>query len=145
MKITSFKDEYDFLSNFYLCHIVWIRKDWISAEHVFQAMKCIGKTDRGMIRNLSTPGKAKRMGRRIVLRDDWEDVKEGMMLRTLRKKFLQNKRLLKKLIGTGDAELIEGNNCHANFWGNCECLRCKDLHGFNKLGEILMQVRDELR
>ena len=32
-----------------------------------------------------------------------------------------------------------------DFWGVCDCDRCLNIEGKNKLGELLMKVRDELR
>jgi hypothetical protein len=39
---------------------------------------------------------------------------------------------------------LEGNNWHDNTWGNCLCDKCKGIEGKNLLGNILMQVREEL-
>lgn len=66
------------------------------------------------------------------------------MLIALRKKF-NNSVLKKKLLATGDALLIEGNTCHDNYWGDCKCEKCKDIKGENRLGQLLMQVREELK
>jgi predicted NAD-dependent protein-ADP-ribosyltransferase YbiA (DUF1768 family) len=53
--------------------------------------------------------------------------------------------LQKKLLDTGDAYLEEGNTWHDNTWGNCKCDRCARYQGENRLGQILMQVREEAR
>ena len=45
---------------------------------------------------------------------------------------------------TGDAELIEGNTWHDNYWGVCSCSKCNG-RGKNRLGKLLMKVREELR
>jgi len=60
-------------------------------------------------------------------------------------KFSQNEDLKEKLLNTGEIYLEEGNWWHDNYWGQCNCYRCRNIHGLNKLGKILMQVRDELR
>lgn len=54
------------------------------------------------------------------------------------------KILKKKLLETGDAELIEGNYWHDNTWGQCYCPRCKNKIGENHLGKLLMKIRESL-
>ena len=79
-------------------------------------------------------GRAKRLGR-VELRSDWEEVKIEVMREVLRCKFSQNPDLKAKLIATGDAELIEGNNWNDRFWGVCRGV------GQNHLGRLLMELR----
>lgn len=67
-----------------------------------------------------------------------------VMLNCIRLKFRQHPKLKKKLLGTGDAVLIEGNTWHDNIWGDCSCPKCWNIEGKNLLGRILMQVREEL-
>ena len=85
------------------------------------------------------PSSAKRKGRRVKLRDDWEEVKDQIMYEIVLNKFSQNEELRKKLIATGDEYLEEGNTWHDTYWGVCNG------KGKNKLGKILMQVREELK
>ena len=85
------------------------------------------------------PSSAKRKGRRVKLRDDWEEVKDQIMYEIVLNKFSQNEELRKKLIATGDEYLTEGNTWHDTYWGVCNG------KGKNKLGKILMQVREELK
>ena len=53
--------------------------------------------------------------------------------------------LREKLLATKDAELIEGNWWHDNFWGNCLCSKCKDIQGKNMLGKLLMKEREQIK
>ena len=85
------------------------------------------------------PDQAKRLGRTVQLRGDWESVKEQIMYEICLAKFTQNKDLGRMLVDTGDAELIEGNTWNDKCWGVC------DGEGENKLGKILMRVREEVR
>ena len=85
------------------------------------------------------PSSAKRKGRRVKLRNDWEEVKDQIMYEIVLNKFSQNEELRKKLIATGDEYLEEGNTWYDTYWGVCNG------KGKNKLGKILMQVREELR
>ena len=111
-------------------------------EHYFQAMKADSMYDYIAIATAKTPGQAKRAGRRAVLRHDWEDVKEQVMEDGLRLKFA-DPELKQKLIATHPHELVEGTTWHDNEWGNCSCDRCRNIPGKNKLGKILMKLRDE--
>ena len=82
---------------------------------------------------------AKRLGRRVRLRSDWEQVKYDVMLDVVRAKFNQHPDLAQKLLATGDEELVEGNDWGDTYWGVCNG------RGKNMLGKILMRVRAELR
>ena len=139
--IDSFEGEYEFLSNFYFCEIKDNKGNvWKTNEHFFQAMK--GKNDENRQKRIQlapTPGKAKRLGRLITLRDDWEIVKKDIMYQALQFKFTQHKDLCKKLIDTGNKELIEGNSWGDKEWGQVNGV------GKNKLGKLLMKVREELK
>jgi len=136
--IDSFSDRYSFLSNFYPCRIEYEGIIYPSAEHAFQAAKTLNIQQRKQIADATTPGIAKRMGRKVILRNDWEDVKLGVMTEILRKKF-QNRELANKLLTTGSQELVEGNYWHDYFWGVCNG------KGQNHLGKILMKIRERIR
>jgi ribA/ribD-fused uncharacterized protein len=106
-------------------------------------MKTLNKKERKSFSNLN-PSEAKRKGRRIELREDWEEVKDEIMFAICLSKFKQNSDLKQKLLNTNDEYLEEGNWWHDNYWGNCYCDKCQNITGQNKLGEILMKVRDKL-
>ena len=133
--IREFRGEYGFLSNFY------VDTDGKTAEHLFQLNKATNDKDRTYVLRAKSPREAKRRGREIQLRSDWDRVKDQIMLDIIRMKFIHNKILADMLLDTYPLELIEGNTWGDTYWGI-------DLHtgeGENKLGKILMQVRDELR
>lgn len=94
-------------------------------------------SDRNQFTELS-PRDAKKLGRKVMLRDDWEEVKDDLMYKIVLAKFLQNPSLAEALEQTGNAKLIEDNHWGDTYWGVCDGV------GENKLGEILMRVRDEL-
>ena len=144
--IDSFEGEFEFLSNFSEIPLFIAGFCVPTVEHFFQAHKLGTKSDEMFyeILRAETPGKAKRLGRKCKLRDDWESVKDTIMYYALCKKF-QYQDLKKKLLATGDALLIEGNTWHDNYWGDCKCEKCKDIRGENKLGQLLMRVREELK
>ncbi len=140
--ITKFENEYSFLSNFYPSPITYQGITFPTVEHFFQAMKTLNPAEFIEIKDASTPGKAKRLGRKVTLRPDWENVKVSIMKVALHLKF-DNMELREKLLATGDEYLVEGNTWHDNFWGSCECEQCGN-HGQNMLGQLLMEVRKEI-
>lgn len=135
--ITRFKGKYRFLCNFYPCKIVYFDITYPSVEHAFQASKTWVRREQRKIAKAETAAKAKRMGRLVELKEEWEDIKEGIMLVLLRKKF-RHKKLREKLLDTGIIYLIEGNTWGDKYWGVCGG------EGLNKLGHLLMKVRHEL-
>ena len=150
--VMSFDGEYAFLSNFYDSPIEFMTVDGKkmiapTVEHAFQAEKAMFSQEQEAIINAATPGKAKRLGRHVLLRPDWENVKDEAMEEFVSRKF-QIPELRDKLLATGDANLIEGNTWHDNYWGICTCSKCINspvVDGKNKLGTILMKVRDSIR
>lgn len=143
--IDSFDGKYAFLSNFYSSPIYDTDGiEYPTVEHYFQAMKTLDFTMRLRIANAPTPGQAKRLGRHVNLRRDWNEVKTDVMRDALRLKFSQPS-LRKKLLDTEDAWLEEGNIWHDNIWGDCHCHICEDIVGENRLGKLLMEIREEIR
>ena len=142
--INCFDGEFAFLSNFYPSPITDGNLIFPTVEHMFQAAKTVNIKEYEEIATADTPGRAKRLGKTIALREDWEEVKEDIMYQALWLKF-SIPAFREMLLATDNEELIEGNNWHDNTWGNCSCDRCKDIEGQNKLGKMLMQVREEIR
>ena len=141
--ITDFDEEHDFLSNFYEAEILYEGIIWQTSEHAYQAAKTTDKGWRNAIQDAATPGRAKRLGRKVPLRADWEEVKLGIMKEIQRRKFTQWPTLKEALLATGDAMLIEGNNHGDRTWG--AELVDGEWVGDNFLGKILMEVRKELK
>lgn len=137
-EIKEFKGEYYFLSNYFEAPVVFGGIKYCNTEAAFHAQK-VGENTHLMqqFSNLS-PDKAKKLGRSIPLRTDWEDVKDRYMYEIVKAKFIQHPELKDKLLATGTATLIEGNNWNDKYWGVCNG------KGKNKLGEILMRIREEL-
>lgn len=142
--INEFRGKHCFLSNFYGAPITYDGILYQNNEAAFQAAKVANKNDRVEF-SLLPPNEAKRLGRRVKLRDDWESIKFGIMREIVRSKFDQNPGLAKKLIETDNDCLIEGNTWHDNTYGNCSCHKCKNIIGKNMLGKILMEERERLR
>jgi ribA/ribD-fused uncharacterized protein len=137
-KIDSFVGEYRFLSNFAPSVIEVDGFEYPTVEHAFQSLKTENPTEREIVRSARTPGQAKKLGRRVTLRPDWDTARIGVMKMLLEKKFA-NKVLRAELLATGDAELVEGNYWNDTFWGVCRG------RGENNLGKLLMQVRSSIK
>lgn len=142
--IDNFDEEYYFLSNFTYAPFVKNNVTWDTVEHYFQAMKTTDLQQRKVIRLAGHPRFAKKFGRQVQLRSDWEQIKYNVMLNAVRAKFTQNIQFGDLLKATGSAFLEEGNWWHDNIWGNCACSKCKGVIGQNLLGKILIRVRAEL-
>lgn len=113
-----------------------------TVEHFFQAAKTLDRQQSLAILRASTAAEAKRLGRVVALRPDWERVKYAAMKEILRSKFSEPE-LREKLMATGDAELVEANHWHDTVWGVCTCGRHADA-GRNHLGRTLMEIRAEI-
>lgn len=142
--IAMFDGKYAFLSNFFPSPITFDGVTFPTMENWFQAWKTENPAEFLLIATADTPGKSKRLGRQCALRKDWEEVKVDVMRDGLRLKF-KDPVLRKKLLATGDEELMEGNTWHDNTWGNCVCARCQGTPGRNMLGMLLMELRNEIR
>ena len=95
--------------------------------------------------SLLLPAEAKRFGKKVLLRPDWETYKFGVMREVIRAKFEQNPDLAQKLLDTDPQHLIEGNHWHDNIYGICYCNKCQGIKGKNVLGKILMEERAYLK
>ena len=136
--IIHFKDDYFFLSNFYNCDVVYEGISYKSAEAAFQAQKCIDDNKKLEFSALSA-GQAKKLGKEIELRKDWNDIRVDIMKSVVRTKFDQHPELQEQLVATGDRCLIEVNVWHDMFWG------VSSGKGRNMLGRILMDLRKEYK
>lgn len=137
----STKSEYGCFSNFSAHGFELEGAYWPTTEHYFQAQKFAGTPHVEQIRLAKNPKDAAEMGRdrSRSLRKDWEQVKEDIMRRCVLKKFETHPDICKILLSTGDEELVE-NSPIDYYWG-CG----KDGSGKNRLGVILMEVREILR
>ena len=147
--INRFKDEYYFLSNFYEIPVTYDGITYKNNEAAFQAQKTCsayqiskGKkpySDERLLFKELNASEAKKLGRKISLRPDWEKVKIPIMRDIVYAKFTQNPELREKLINTDDEYLEEGNTWGDRIWGTVNG------SGANNLGRILMEIREQLK
>lgn len=138
--IEKFDGPYRFLSNFIIGQnkITFEGDEYPTVEHAYQAAKTLSAQERAMVLTYATASGAKKVGKALTLRKDWEQVKLGIMNDLVRQKF-KDPQLAQQLLDTGDVQLIEGNWWNDTFWG------VSHGRGENHLGKILMAIRDELR
>lgn len=137
--IDKFLGPHFFLSNYYSkTPVKYGSLEYTSAEHAYQAAKTKNLLDMARIHKLKTPDEARRLGQRVAIREDWDEVKDRVMFAILFEKFKAGSDLHKRLMDTGDEELIEGHSSSIykdEYWGVCDGV------GKNKLGKILMFIR----
>lgn len=130
-----FKNKYYFLSNMYPCDIEAVVGDkkysFTCVESAYQAHKCPNKSSEFVSLN---GYEAKKLGKKVELRNDWNEIKVGLMKELVKQKF-SKPDLLAKLKSITD-EIVETNNWGDTFWGKCYG------KGQNILGKILMEIRD---
>ncbi len=114
---------------------------WKTSEHYYQAHKFLDPAVRQLIVDAPTPKEASNIGRNRMyhLREDWELIKQQVMFEAVYFKFKQNGQILKKLLATGDAYIVEAT-VKENYWG---CGPNND--GQNNYGKIVMAVRLKLK
>lgn len=151
--IPEFSGNHYFLSNFFY-HDQWFTTldkplKMPTAEHVFQAAKYKAMPNATedekvayvvKMAGMDTPTKARNLGKKVkgLDVDMWDEMKIDVMRSLLLNKFAGSP-LESRLLGTGDAMLVEGNTWGDQFWGRC------DKKGYNILGVLLMEIRGYLR
>lgn len=165
------KDEHGYLSNFYTG--APFRLDgqfWQTSEHYFQAQKfAIPNMSPAyseymtLIQGANTPGIAAMLARQsttktrrykweqntqelidkylalgVKIRADWDAIKDKVMYYCLESKFRANHNIRLALINTGNATLVE-HTSRDHYWGDGG-----DGSGLNRLGELLMLVREKM-
>jgi len=130
---SKFKGKLAFLSNFYPCPHMGRN---MTAEHIYQAGKATRPEDVEYIISASSPDDAKKRGREIKIRPDWDKVKLQVMESTLRQKF-KDPELRHKLVSVSPEDLVEENWWGDTYWGVCNGI------GENQLGKLLLKLREE--
>ena len=134
-----FRGAYAFMSNMYACEIPCVIRGqhytFHNAEALYQAMECPERASE--FEPLDGPA-AKRLGKRVPIRPDWEKIKLQVMARVVHAKFGKNPALAEKLMATGDIDIVETNSWRDTYWGTYKGA------GSNHLGKILMAERAAL-
>lgn len=134
MAIKSFVGDFSFLSNFHRCKIPVGGLVFPCVENAFQSCKTADPNKREQFCNIN-PRDAKKLGRKVKLRNDWESKKVHIMYSLLYIKFATHEDLRTRLIATQGMMLVEGNTWNDRYWGVCKGT------GENMLGKLLMDLR----
>ena len=147
--------EYHELCNFYRCNIEYKGISYNSVEQAYQHSKAVFFGDHrasSLILRSRCPTEIKALGRAIVGFEAtrWDGAREKLMLEIIHQKFAQNPELKQKLCDTGTIHLAEATRSD-DFFGtglsitHPSCLQRGNWPGKNKLGEMLMDTRRDLR
>jgi len=144
--INRFIGKYKEFSNFEPASVRFENLTFPTVEHAYVAAKSLDRSFRRDIALMAAnkAGMAKKWGRTVKLRDDWEKVKLEIMQELVLQKFNKDNNYHRHelLLDTTDQLIVEGNFWHDNYWGNCICDRCMKIKGENHLGIIIMKVRE---
>lgn len=136
---------YGVFSNLYRRPIFFEGRDFLTAEHAYQAGKPRKENVREWILNAPTPALVAMAAHGLYTWDivpDWSRIKYDRMRQVLHAKFSQHADLRQILISTDDTRLVEAgkaDNAVNRIWGEVNG------KGLNMLGVLLMEVRTELR
>ncbi len=132
--------EYGCFSNFAIYTIMYNEELWPSTEHAYQAAKFDEEKIIQEIFKAKTPLGAFNIGRdpKNILKKDWFETRIKVMEEIVREKIKQYPEIGKKLIETGDREIIEASPIDS-FWG-----WGPDKKGENNMGKIWMKLREEI-
>ena len=155
--ILEFKGENSWLSNFAPCKFTHLDVEYASTEAFYQAWKftaidmieikvgdeLIEVNARDYI--CKQPANVtKQLGKLAKVPWNWDIVRLEVMKTALEYKFVHNLHYRSLLKATGNVNLVEGNWWHDNFWGNCNCPKCRESTGKNMLGKLIMDIRSRL-
>ena len=138
--IDNFTGKYKWLSNFERVEIEYKGKTYPSTEHAFVSEKNDSEEWREFCADPNlTCVAVKKAGNATQLRNDWEEIKTQVMLDVCTIKF-KKEPYRTMLLETGTQELVEGTTWGDKVWG----IDIYTGEGENRLGIILMKIRDEL-
>lgn len=137
-EITKFEGKWEFLSNEYTCEVKYENYTFQSAASLFYALKA---TDKGAFRKFQklSPLKAKSKMQLLPPNEEYENNKEEYLMKAVKAKFDSNPNLIKLLLKTGNAKLLN-NVTHLDDW-----IGIRKDKGYNALGKVLMRLREEYK
>lgn len=145
-QVFFYEQDHYYLSNFSAFRMRWDGVDFDTSEHAYHWEKFkIAGVDTSPIGRLIYGARSAHEAFKIAeahkgeRRADWDAVKVDIMRRILREKARQHEYVRRKLLQTGDRELIE-NSWRDPYWG-----WGPNRDGQNMLGKLWMEVRAELR
>lgn len=141
IKFYKIKDPGGFMSNYKKARFFIYGRWWNWVEAPYQAQKTLNATEQEIIWQAKTNNDSRLLGQKVTMRPDWDQVKRQVMKECCLAKFLQHPDLRKQLMETGGEELIEDTTITNDMYWGCGI----DGTGQNVLGQVLMEVREELK
>lgn len=149
-QVFFYEQDHYYLSNFSAFRVKWCGVNFDTSEHAYHFQRFREPFDdgtdeqrqlRGQIMHAASAHEAFKLAQanRHCQRRDWDAVKVGIMRDILRAKIEQHEYVRRKLLDTGDLELVE-NSWRDDFWG-----WGPNRDGQNMLGKLWMEIRAELR
>ena len=138
--IKEFQKEYRWLSNFVPVKIQIEDIFYTSVEHAYQSAKTDDTDWKEYCRLEDNPTIVKRQSKNVILRKDWETVKDLIMMELLRQKYSQEP-YRQLLLDTKNEQIQEGNWWGDDYWG----IDLRTGKGQNKLGKMIMKIRTEIK
>lgn len=139
--ISEFKDEYNWLSNFFPVKIILNNIIYPSVEHAYMSEKSDDLLWKLYCSNSKNKAwQVKRKSKEIIYKTNWDEIKLNVMRLCVEQKF-SVEPFKTKLIETKNEYLQEGNMWNDKFWGFC----LKTNTGENNLGKLIMDFREKLK
>ena len=148
-----FQGDSDPLSNFYKCNMTWKSTVVNTSEqcYVYEKASINKRADIATeVLRVSTGREAKELSKKVYTPKSWDSKNEEVMTEILREKARQVPEVLEELMASGDRKIVEA----VRFQEQWSCGLSKEAAsktdpdfwpGKNRLGELWMKVRDELR
>lgn len=138
--IYKFTGPFSWLSNWHRVPIPFEGRRYPSAYNAYQSAKSKSVKYKNTCQSTLSPYAMQFIAYNTLPRPDWELVKDNIMYTVLKIKFsIPKYRDL--LLGTGEVYLLNGNRYNETYWG----YNLNTEQGYNKLGLMLMKIREELK
>jgi hypothetical protein len=140
-QVLFYEQDFYILSNFSAFTLEWKGFRFDTSEAAYHWEKFPGRSLQAQIRTSPSAHEAFKIAERhkSERREDWDAVKVDIMRQILRAKAEQHEYVYRKLMATGNRELIE-NSWRDDFWG-----WGVNKDGQNQLGKLWMDIRAEFR
>jgi len=117
-QVFFYEHEFYVLSNFSSFAIHWRGELWPTVEHAYHAEKFEDEDIKEKVRNARSAHAALKIAEinKDKYRKDWHDNRLGVMKELLRAKVCQHEYVKRKLLETGERELVE-DSWRDSFWG----------------------------
>ncbi|MDX1535950.1 MAG: NADAR family protein [Candidatus Spechtbacterales bacterium] len=140
-QIFFYEQEFYVFSNFSSFKLNWKGYDWMTSEHAYHSEKFDDPKLIEGLKNCRSAHDSMKLAyaNKDKYRKDWDDIKLDIMKKILHAKVQQHPYVKKKLLESGDKELIE-DSWRDDYWG-----WGPNKDGANHLGKLWMEVREEIQ